>query len=142
VQTGRNIPNNRPDIIIRDNNQTACVLLDAANPGDRNVIKNEIEKILKYKNPITVIQLISNVKANVIPATTGATETISESLRQYLSNVPEKHEIKEMQKSAIFGTAHTLRKVLMSKHKTHYTCDMTLHLEQSVCTEQMQHYAP
>ena len=39
-----------------------------------------------------------NVKAKVIPVTTGATGTISKSLRQYLSNIPGKHEIKELQK--------------------------------------------
>ena len=34
-----------------------------------------------------------NVKTKVIPEITVATETISKSLRQYLSNIPEKHEI-------------------------------------------------
>ena len=38
------------------------------------------------------------VRAKVIPEITGATETISESLRQHLSNIPRKHEIKELQK--------------------------------------------
>jgi hypothetical protein len=32
------------------------------------------------------------------PVIRGATETISKSFRQYLSNIPEKHEIKELQK--------------------------------------------
>jgi hypothetical protein len=44
------------------------------------------------------------------------TETISKSLnRQYLNNIPWKHEIKELQKKkkAILGTAHKLREVLM-----------------------------
>jgi hypothetical protein len=48
---------------------------------------------------------------------TGATGTTSKSLRQYLSNIPGKHEIRELQKTAILGTAHThthtLQKVLM-----------------------------
>jgi len=44
--------------------------------------------------------------------TTITTTTISKSLRHYLSNIPEKHEIKELQKRAILGTAHILRKVL------------------------------
>ena len=39
------------------------------------------------------------------------TGTISVSLRQYMSNIPGKHEIKEMQKPVILGTAHLLRKV-------------------------------
>jgi hypothetical protein len=43
----------------------------------------------------------------------GAAGTISKSFRKYLSNVPESHEVKELQKTAILGTAHTLRKVLM-----------------------------
>ena len=41
------------------------------------------------------------------------TKTTSKSLRQYLSNIPGKHEIKELQKTAVLGTAHILRKVLM-----------------------------
>ena len=39
--------------------------------------------------------------------------TVSKSLRQYLSNIPGKHEIKEMQVRAILGAAHVLREVLM-----------------------------
>jgi hypothetical protein len=54
-----------------------------------------------------------NVKTNVIPVIIGATGTISKSFRKDLSNVPGIHEVKELQKTAILGTAHTLRKVLM-----------------------------
>jgi len=42
-----------------------------------------------------------------------ATGTISKSFRKYMSNIAGNHEIKELQKTAILGTAHTLRKVLM-----------------------------
>jgi hypothetical protein len=89
------------------------MLIDVANPGDRNVIKKEAEKILKYKDLTTEIERMWNVKTNVIPVTPWATETISKSFRKYLSNVPEIHEVKELQKTAILGTAHILRKVLM-----------------------------
>jgi hypothetical protein len=53
------------------------------------------------------------VKIKVIPVIIGATGTISKSFRKYLSNIPGKHEIKELQKTATLGTAHVLRKVLM-----------------------------
>ena len=43
----------------------------------------------------------------------GVTGTISKSFRKYVSNIPGKHEVKELQKTAILGTAHILRKVLM-----------------------------
>jgi hypothetical protein len=77
VRTGRTIPNNKPDIIIRDNEEGTCMLIDMAIPGHRNVIKREDEKILTYKHLTTEIQLMSNVKVNVIPVITGATGTIS-----------------------------------------------------------------
>jgi len=50
VQTDRNIPQNKPDIIICDNEKGTCMLIDAALSGDRNVTKKEAEKILKYKD--------------------------------------------------------------------------------------------
>ena len=54
-----------------------------------------------------------NVKAKGIPVITGATGTISESLIQYMNNIPGKHEIKELQKTVTLGTAYILRKVQM-----------------------------
>ena len=53
-----------------------------------------------------------NVKIKVIPVIIGATRAISNSFRKYVSNIPGNHEVKELQKTAILGTAHILRKVL------------------------------
>jgi hypothetical protein len=50
VQTDRTIPNNKPDIIICDNEKGTCMSIDVAIPGDRNVIHKEAEKILKHKD--------------------------------------------------------------------------------------------
>ena len=77
------------------------------------MIKKEADKILKYKDLIIEIQLIWNVNTKVIPVIIGATGTISKSFRKYASNIPGKHEVKELQKTAILGTAHILKKVLM-----------------------------
>ena len=52
------------------------------------------------------------VKIRVIPVIIGATGTISKSFRKYISNIPGNHEVKELQKTAILGTGHILRKVL------------------------------
>ena len=54
-----------------------------------------------------------NVKTKVIPVIIGATGTISKSFRKYVSKIQGNHEIKELQKRALLGTAHILRKVLM-----------------------------
>jgi len=113
VQTDRTVPNNKPDIIIRDNEKGTCMLIDVAISGDRNVIKREVEKILIYKNLTIGTQRMWNVKTKVIPVIIGATGTISKSFRKYVSNISGKHEVKDLQKTAILGTAHILRKVLV-----------------------------
>jgi hypothetical protein len=99
-------------MIIRDNEKKTCMLIDVAISGDRNVIKKEAEKIIKYKDLTIEIQLMWNVRTKAIPVIIGATGTISKSFRKYVSNLPENHEAKELQKIAILGTAHILRKVL------------------------------
>jgi len=54
-----------------------------------------------------------NVKQKVILVITSATGTTSKSFRKYLSNIPGKNDIKELQKTAIFDTVHILWEVLM-----------------------------
>jgi hypothetical protein len=53
-----------------------------------------------------------NVKIKLTPVIIGATGTISKSFRKYVSNIPGNHGVKELQKTALLGTAHILRKVL------------------------------
>jgi hypothetical protein len=88
------------------------MLIDAAISGDRKVIKKEAEMILKYKDLIIETQSMWNVKTRVIPVIIGVTWTISKSFRKYVSNISGNHEVKELQKTAILGTAHILRKLL------------------------------
>ena len=97
VRTDRTIPNNKPDIIIRDNEKRTCILIAVAIPGDRNVIKREAENILKYKDLTIQIQRMWNVKTRVIPVIIGSTGTISKSFRKYGSDIPGKHDVKELQ---------------------------------------------
>ena len=76
------------------------------------MIKKEAEKILKYKDLTIEIQCMWKVKTRVIPVIIGTAGTISKSFRKYISNIPGNHEVKELQKTAILGTAHNLQKVL------------------------------
>jgi hypothetical protein len=74
----------------------------------RNVMKKGADNILKYEDFTSDIQHMWTVTAQVIPVITGATGTISKSLRHYLCNIPGKHKIKELHKTAILCTAqHT-----------------------------------
>ena len=86
------------------------MLIDVAISGDRNVIKKEAEKFLKYKDLTIEIQRMWNVKTKVIPVIRWATGTTSKSFRKYVSNISGKREVKELQKTAILGTAHNFGK--------------------------------
>ena len=50
------------NIIVCDNEKGTCMLIDVAISGDRNVIKKDTNKILKYKDLTTEIQCMWNVK--------------------------------------------------------------------------------
>jgi hypothetical protein len=54
----------------------------------------------------------NNNNNNNIPVIIGVTGTISKSFRKYVSSIPGNHEVRELQKTAILGTAHILRKML------------------------------
>ena len=86
------------------------MLTDVAISGDRNVIKKESVKILKFKDLTIEIQSMWNVKTKVIPVIIGATGTISKSFKKYVSNIPGKHKVKEVQRSHIGHCTHTSEK--------------------------------
>jgi hypothetical protein len=49
VHTDREVTANRPDIIIKNNKEETCTLIDVAIPADRNFVLKEAGKNLKYK---------------------------------------------------------------------------------------------
>jgi len=53
-----------------------------------------------------------NLKCTIVPVIIGATGIVARSLRKNLENVPGKHLIDSLQKKAILGTSHIIRKVL------------------------------
>jgi len=77
----------------------------------------------------------------IIIIITGATVTISKSLRQYLSNKPGKHDIKELQTTAILGTAYCGSADVKVQNILQWG-EITLHVAQTVYTERLQPYIP
>ena len=112
VHTDREVTANRPDIIIKNNKEKTCTLIDVAIPADRNVVQKEAENKLKYKSLCIEIQRMWNLKCTTVPVTVGATGIVTRSLKKNLETVPGKHSIDSLQKTAILGTSHTIRKVL------------------------------
>jgi hypothetical protein len=62
IQTDRTIPNNKPDILIRDNKNGTCMFIDVVISRHRNVIKPESETILQHEDLTTEVQRKWNVK--------------------------------------------------------------------------------
>ena len=112
VHTDREVTANRPDIIIENIKEKTCTLIDVAIPADRNVVRKEAEKKLKYKGFCTEIQRMWNLKCTLIPVLIGANGIVTRSLRKNLEAVPRKHSIDSLQKTVILGTSHVIRKVL------------------------------
>jgi hypothetical protein len=52
------------------------------------------------------------LKCTVVPVIIGATGIVTRSLRKHLEAVPGKHSIDSVQKTAVLGTAHIIRKEL------------------------------
>jgi len=111
VDADREVTANRPDIL-KNKKEKICTLIDVAIPADRNAVQKEMKKKLKYKSLCIEIQRMWNMKCTIIPVITGATGIVTSSLRKNLEAVPGKYSIDSLQKTAILGTSHIIRKVL------------------------------
>lgn len=103
-------PANRPDIIIKGQKET--ILIDVSIPADANIIKKEAEKHLKYQSLAIEIKRMWRTKVLIKPLVIGCTGFVSEEFSRILASLPGKHSPREVQKTAILGTAHILRKTL------------------------------
>jgi hypothetical protein len=112
VHTEREVTANRPDIIIKNKKEKTCTLIAVAIPANRNVVQKEAEKKLKYKRLCIEIQRMWNLKCTIMPVITGVIGIVTRSLRKNLEAVPGKHSIDSLQKTAVLGTSHIIRKVL------------------------------
>jgi CRISPR/Cas system type I-B associated protein Csh2 (Cas7 group RAMP superfamily) len=115
IQTDNEVLANRPYIIIKNMKDKIFLLIDAAIPSDWNAIQKESEKKLKYKNLSIEIQRMWNMKCFVVPVIIGATGILTKGLKKYLDTMPGKHSIDSLQKTAVLGTPHIIRKVLKSE---------------------------
>ena len=50
IHTDREISANRPDVLIKNNRDKKCALIDVAMPSDKNTSKKISKKLSKYKD--------------------------------------------------------------------------------------------
>jgi hypothetical protein len=112
VNTDRRIGANRPDIIFHDKRNKRCLLIDVSVPCDTNISIKEAEKLSKYKDLEIEISRMWNTKTRVIPVVVGALGSVRVGLQNYLDDIPGKETVAQVQKIALLGTAHILRKFM------------------------------
>ena len=115
IQTDRKLDHNRPDILVYDRKTNECQIIDVAVPGDQNINTKEVEKITNYSELKIEIARMWSIPAksiNIIPIVIGALGSIPKKLEGYLKQLGAEKQIPLLQKTALLGTAHILRKVL------------------------------
>ena len=103
------------EIIIQEKHSQRCLIIDVAIPCDYNIQKKATEKTSKYVDLQIECQRMWNKKVEVISIIIGATGIVEKGIQSYLQKIPGKHNLYNLQRSAIPGTAHILRKVLSIK---------------------------
>jgi hypothetical protein len=112
IITDQNITVNMSDIIIKNKKEKTYTPINVTIPADRNFVEKEAEKELEYKSFGIEIQRTWNLKCTIIPVIIGATGMVTKSLRKNLEAIIGKHSIDSLQKTAVLGTSHIIRKVL------------------------------
>ena len=115
IQTDREIHHRRPDIVIQKKKAKETVIVDIAVPGDSNILQKETENCEKYQDLAREIQRIWKSRTKVVPVVVGALGSVSKKLAGHLEQLGIKNRTRTMQKSALLGSAHILRKVLKSE---------------------------
>ena len=113
VHTDRTIPANKPDIIVRNNTQRTCQIIEVAVPMDINVEKKEVEKNLKYVDLSIEISRMWQMKVEIIPIVIGALGTSTFVHQKNLKKLGPQLSSSILQNIVLYGTAHILRRTLM-----------------------------
>ena len=102
----------RPDLVVVDNKERSCKIIDFAVPGDSRIEEKEKDKIEKYQELGRELQKIWNVKVKIIPLVVGSLGAIPKQFGNRLKQIGIAVGTAQVQKTVLLGTARILRKVL------------------------------
>ena len=113
VQSDHVIEHCRPDLLLVKKKTKEAIIIDIAVPGDARINDKEQDKILKYQDLKREIKTVWQLrKVSVVPIVIGALGAVTPNFRRYLDSVSCKLRVSNLQKTALLGSAHILRKVL------------------------------
>ena len=112
IQYDREIKARKPVIVVVNKNERSCAITDIAIPGEIRISEKEKEKIKRYqelKREIKRMWKIRSIKAN--PVVVGELGSTSKKLKKCIEELGVVVSTALLQKTALLGTAHILRKV-------------------------------
>jgi hypothetical protein len=113
IQTDRTIRANKPDIVAVDKPTKTTKLIEISVPADSNLQQKTREKMEKYTDLRIEVERMWGTKTSIVPVIVGATGVVLKDFQYHLKklNAPSLNPT-IIQKSAILGTAHLLRRIL------------------------------
>ena len=100
IQIGHQISPRRPDLVVINNQEQKCQVIDMiAFPEDTAVKSKEEEKLEKYQNLAREIQNLWSVRTQVLPVVIGALGTVPKRLERNLKRIGTNTSIELIQKN-------------------------------------------
>ena len=113
IQTDHTVEHCRPDLVLVDKLKKEALIIDIAVPGDSRIKKAEQKKIESYQDLKRELKKIWGLKdIKIIPIVIGALGAVTSQFKTYLKTVHCPFAVSTLQKTALLGSAHILRKVL------------------------------
>jgi hypothetical protein len=113
IQPGRSIPENRPDIVIRNKmNRSVFLKVDVSVPNDSNVSRKHQENIEKYEDLKAKISHLWECMVQIVPLMVGATRVVQRDIVNLLAKASPTASLSIFQKSALFGSARLIHQTL------------------------------
>ena len=87
IESDHVIEGQRPDLVVVDQKERSCKIIDFAVPGDSRIEEKEKDKIEKYQGLGRELQKIWNVKVKIIPLVVGSLGAISKQFGNRLKQI-------------------------------------------------------
>ena len=103
----------RPDIIANDKKERKRAIIDIAAPTNVKVGEKESKKVEKYQDFMRKIGRLWKLQiVEVVPVVIETLESVTKEFDEWIEKLGITNNLGVMQKTALFGTAKILRKVL------------------------------
>ena len=102
-------------VTIQEKESERCMIITVAIPSEHNIQQKTTGWITKYVDLQIECWKMWNKKVEVILIIIGAKGVVERNIKKYFQRIPGQHNIYNLQRSAILGTAHVLRKVPSTK---------------------------